>query len=32
MVDEILSAVNQEVQHARLAAERASANGKVTTS
>ena len=32
MVDEILSAVDQEVQHARLAAERASANGKVTTS
>ena len=31
MVDEILSAVDQEVQHARLAAERASANGKVTT-
>jgi ATP-dependent Lon protease len=32
MVDEILSAVDQELQHARLAAERASTNGKVATS
>ncbi len=31
MVDEILSAVDQELQHARVAAERASTNGKVPT-
>jgi Lon protease-like protein len=31
MVDEILSAVDQELQHARLAAERASTNGRVAT-
>jgi Lon protease-like protein len=31
MVDEILKAVDQELQHARVAAERASTNGKVTT-
>jgi Lon protease-like protein len=32
MVDEILSAVDQELQHARLAAARASTNGKVAAS
>ncbi len=31
MVDEILSAVDQDLQHARLAAQRASTNGRVTT-
>ena len=31
MVQEILSAVDQELQHARLAAERASSNGRVAT-
>ena len=31
MVEEILSSVDQELQHARLAAHRASTNGKVTT-
>ena len=31
MVDEILSTVDQEVQHARVAAERAGTNGRVTT-
>ncbi len=31
MVDEILSAADRELQHARVAAERATTNGRVTT-
>jgi hypothetical protein len=31
MVGDILAAVDEELQHARLAAERASSNGRVAT-